>query len=148
MCEVCIFFFQKGVRSGLFAEQTTYHNWVPDTMTLWILCLKSNWEKKPTILLFPLPYCSLESGYLSLTVAPTSSNTMLKSIAICEVHICVVYPLLRVENLPTEDITLAVSGNFVDESNVQEAARHLRVNALKDPGAGQLLKELVQLRLA
>lgn len=50
----------------------------------------------------------------------------------------------RVENLGP---TLAVSGNFADETNVCEVARHLRRNALVDPRAGDLLAELLALGL-
>ena len=50
----------------------------------------------------------------------------------------------RVENL--ED-SIAVSGNFVNESNVEEAVKHLRISALQDPRAGDLLAELADLGL-
>ena len=44
----------------------------------------------------------------------------------------------KVENL--ED-SIAVSGNFVNESNIREAEKHLRISALQDPRAGDLLRE-------
>ena len=44
----------------------------------------------------------------------------------------------KVENL--ED-SIAVSGNFVNESNIGEAEKHLRISALQDPRAGDLLRE-------
>ncbi|XP_066299717.1 bifunctional arginine demethylase and lysyl-hydroxylase PSR-like [Branchiostoma lanceolatum] len=44
----------------------------------------------------------------------------------------------RVENL---DKSLAVSGNFVDESNIQVVKQELRINALKDPRALDLLQQ-------
>ncbi len=47
-----------------------------------------------------------------------------------------------VENLGT---TVAVSGNFVDDTNVAHVARHLRRNALVDPGAADLLRQFVDL---
>ena len=50
----------------------------------------------------------------------------------------------KVDNL---EATLAVSGNFVDESNAADVAAHLRLNALQDPRAGDLLRELVALKL-
>ena len=50
----------------------------------------------------------------------------------------------KVDNLGA---TLAVSGNFVDESNAADVAAHLRVNALQDPRAGDLLRELAGLKL-
>ena len=50
----------------------------------------------------------------------------------------------RVENL--ED-SVAVSGNFVDESNIENAVKHLRINALLDPRSQELLKELCNLKL-
>jgi len=43
-----------------------------------------------------------------------------------------------VENL--ED-SIAVSGTFVNESNIREAEKHLRIAALQDPRAGDLLRE-------
>ena len=49
-----------------------------------------------------------------------------------------------VENL---EPSIAVSGNFVNETNIMETEKHLRVNALRDPGAGRLLRELVDLGL-
>ena len=50
----------------------------------------------------------------------------------------------KVDNL---EATLAVSGNFVDESNAADVAAHLRVNAFQDTRAGDLLRELVGLKL-
>lgn len=50
----------------------------------------------------------------------------------------------RVDNL--ED-SIAVSGNFVDESNIEDAVKHLRISALQDPRAGDLLAELADLGL-
>ncbi|CAH1241419.1 KDM8 [Branchiostoma lanceolatum] len=44
----------------------------------------------------------------------------------------------RVENL---DKSLAVSGNFVDESNIQVVKQELRINALKDLRALDLLQQ-------
>ena len=44
----------------------------------------------------------------------------------------------KVENL--ED-SIAVSGNFVNKSNIGEAEKHLRISALQDPRAGDLLRE-------
>jgi len=49
-----------------------------------------------------------------------------------------------VENL--ED-SVAISGNFVDESNIKCVVRHLRKNALQDPRAGDLIKEFIELRI-
>jgi hypothetical protein len=46
-----------------------------------------------------------------------------------------------------QEASVAVSGNFVDESNVSEVARHLRTNALLEDRAGDLLKELIDLKL-
>ncbi len=46
-----------------------------------------------------------------------------------------------VENLCA---TVAVSGNFVDQSNAEEAALHLRDSALVDPGASDLLRQFVE----
>jgi hypothetical protein len=43
----------------------------------------------------------------------------------------------RVENLES---SVAVSGNFVDDSNISEAVVHLQRNALLDPRAGELLE--------
>ena len=48
---------------------------------------------------------------------------------------------------PTIWATLAVSCYFVDESNAADVAAHLRLNALQDPRAGDLLRELVALKL-
>ena len=45
---------------------------------------------------------------------------------------------LRVENL--ED-SIAISGNFVDDTNVIEASNHLLHHALLDHRAGELLEE-------
>ena len=50
----------------------------------------------------------------------------------------------RVENL--ED-SVAISGNFVDQSNIQCVVGHLRKNALQDPRAGDLLREFIELKL-
>jgi len=50
----------------------------------------------------------------------------------------------KVENL---DDTVAVSGNFVNSSNLSEFQHHLRVNALQDPRSRDLLTELSQLNL-
>ena len=50
----------------------------------------------------------------------------------------------RVENLTD---SVAVSGNFVDESNIKDVLNHLKTNALVDPRAGELVKELMDLRL-
>lgn len=47
----------------------------------------------------------------------------------------------QVEN--TED-SVAVSGNFVNQTNIQEALQHFRINALLDPRTEELLKELVR----
>ena len=49
-----------------------------------------------------------------------------------------------VENL---EPSVAVSGNFVDESNVKNAITHLQRNALVDPRAGDLLQEWLDLGL-
>ena len=46
----------------------------------------------------------------------------------------------QVENLTD---SVAVSGNFVDASNIHEVCRHLRRNSLCDPRAGDLLQEFV-----
>ena len=53
-------------------------------------------------------------------------------------------PHNKVENLSA---SLAVSGNFVDASNAAAVAAHLRVNALQDPRAADLLGELAGLEL-
>ena len=50
----------------------------------------------------------------------------------------------RVENL--ED-SVAISGNFVDQSNIQCVVEHLRKNALLDSRAGDLLREFIELKL-
>ena len=50
----------------------------------------------------------------------------------------------QVENL--ED-SLAISSNFVDESNIHCVVNHLRANALQDPRSGDLLKEFIALGL-
>ena len=50
----------------------------------------------------------------------------------------------RVENLEN---SMAISGNYVDESNIDCVANHLRRNLLQDPRAGDLLKEFVELGL-
>jgi hypothetical protein len=50
----------------------------------------------------------------------------------------------RVQNL--ED-SVAISGNFIDESNITCVVGHLRKNALQDPRAGDLVKEFIDLRL-
>ncbi len=55
-----------------------------------------------------------------------------------------------VENLPstssTAPVIVAVSGNFVDETNATAAANHLRHSALVDPGAADLLRQFVEKR--
>jgi len=50
----------------------------------------------------------------------------------------------RVENL--ED-SIAISANFVDDSNIKCVVEHLRKNCLQDPRAGDLLKEFCDLGL-
>ena len=50
----------------------------------------------------------------------------------------------KVENL--ED-SIAVSGNFVNKSNVKEVEKHLRISAILDPRAGDLLREFADLKL-
>ena len=48
----------------------------------------------------------------------------------------------KVDNL---EATLAVSGNFVNRSNLAGAVHHLRLSALTDPRAADLLAEFLQL---
>jgi len=43
--------------------------------------------------------------------------------------------------------TVAVAGNFVDETNVAATAQHLRRNALVDPRAADLLSQFIDLGL-
>lgn len=50
----------------------------------------------------------------------------------------------RVENLET---SVAISGNFVDDSNVLDAVAHLQRNALLDSRAGELLEEWLHMGL-
>ncbi len=50
----------------------------------------------------------------------------------------------KVDNL---EASLAVSGNFVDDSNISLVAQHLRRNALQDPRAADLLGEFISLGL-
>jgi len=50
----------------------------------------------------------------------------------------------RVENLES---SIAVSGNFVNRTNIGETEEHLRIAALQDPRAGDLLRELHHLGL-
>ena len=48
----------------------------------------------------------------------------------------------KVENL--ED-SIAVSGNFVNDTNIQEALRYFKINALLDPRSEDLLRDLSRL---
>ena len=50
----------------------------------------------------------------------------------------------KVENLKD---SVAVSGNFVNETNIDEAVQHFKINALQDPRTADLLHELVNLGL-
>jgi len=50
----------------------------------------------------------------------------------------------RVENMQD---TVAVSGNFVNDTNLDEAVRHLKINALKDPRSEDLLAEFLSMKL-
>ena len=43
--------------------------------------------------------------------------------------------------------TVAVSGNFVNESNLDEVVKHLKINALKDPRSEDLLTEFLNLKI-
>eukprot|EP00088_Acartia_fossae_P012019 TRINITY_DN16148_c0_g1_i2.p1 TRINITY_DN16148_c0_g1~~TRINITY_DN16148_c0_g1_i2.p1 ORF type:complete len:266 (-),score=30.96 TRINITY_DN16148_c0_g1_i2:69-827(-) len=43
--------------------------------------------------------------------------------------------------------TVAVSGNFVNQTNVQLFKKHMKVNALKDPRSFDLLQEMLNLNL-
>lgn len=49
-----------------------------------------------------------------------------------------------VENL---DVSLAISGNFVDDSNFDATIQHLKINSLVDPRARDLLQEFLNLDL-
>ena len=50
------------------------------------------------------------------------------------------FTVFKTSFLPSED-TIAVSGNFVNRSNVAEFTRHLRINGLRDPRSRDLLQE-------
>ena len=52
------------------------------------------------------------------------------------------YP--QVENVQE---SVAVSGNFVNSTNIREAELHFRINALRDPRTADLLHQLAQLKL-
>ena len=43
--------------------------------------------------------------------------------------------------------SVAVSGNFVNSTNIKEAELHFRINALRDPRTADLLHQLAQLKL-
>ena len=75
-------------------------------------------------------------------------NTLLKPFSVDLTPGCLLFVPAgcphKVENL--ED-SIAVSGNFVNESNIGEAEKHLRISALQDPRAGDLLREFNNLGL-
>lgn len=48
----------------------------------------------------------------------------------------------QVENLSD---SIAVSGNFVNDTNIQEALRYFKINALLDPRSEDLLRDLSRL---
>ena len=50
----------------------------------------------------------------------------------------------RVENLQD---TVAVSGNFANDTNIDEVVRHLKINALTDPRAKDLLAEFLSMEI-
>ena len=50
----------------------------------------------------------------------------------------------RVENIKD---SIAISANFVDDSNIRCVVDHLRKNCLQDPRAGDLLREFIDLKL-
>ena len=50
----------------------------------------------------------------------------------------------KVENVQD---SVAVSGNFVNETNIEDAVEHFKINALTDPRTMDLLQELVNLKL-
>ena len=50
----------------------------------------------------------------------------------------------RVENIKD---SVAVSGNFVNQTNIDEAVKHFKINALLDPRTRDLLQELLDLNL-
>ena len=52
--------------------------------------------------------------------------------------------LPQVENVQE---SVAVSGNFVNSTNIREAELHFRINALRDPRTADLLHQLAQLKL-
>ena len=43
--------------------------------------------------------------------------------------------------------SVAVSGNFVNSTNIKEAELHFRINALRDPRTADLLHQLAQINL-
>ena len=50
----------------------------------------------------------------------------------------------RVENLTD---SVAVSGNFINKTNLETAVKHLKYNSIMDPRAADLLREFVDLKL-
>ena len=50
----------------------------------------------------------------------------------------------QVENLAD---SVAVSGNFVNHTNIQQALRHFKINALLDPRSEDLLRELSEKKM-
>ena len=52
--------------------------------------------------------------------------------------------IFQVDNV--ED-SIAVSGNFVNDTNIEEAVEHFKINSLIDPRTVDLLRELLRLKL-
>ena len=52
--------------------------------------------------------------------------------------------MFQVDNL--ED-SIAVSGNFVNDTNIEEAVEHFKINSLMDPRTVDLLREFLRLKL-
>ena len=46
-----------------------------------------------------------------------------------------------------ESLSVAVSGNFVNETNKELFKSHIKINALKDPRSQDLIQEMIDLKL-
>ena len=46
-----------------------------------------------------------------------------------------------------ESLSVAVSGNFVNETNKELFKTHIKINALKDPRSEDLIQEMIDLKL-
>ena len=136
-----LFVAKKGTNSGLHVDAFGSHFW------MFLISGRKNWT-----FYAPEDCGSLNPKfYDSLDPIFRPSKDQLESLQCYSVELLPGQLLFvpsgsphRVENITD---TVAVSGNFVNESNLDEVVKHLKINALKDPRSEDLLTEFLNLKI-